>query len=140
MTRKVHSPSLAMVSLLLLGSLQISWAADQQATFSRDISPVLSKKCFQCHGPDQEHRKGDLRLDQPDAEDGPFTNHDGYQSLLPGNLEKSELCSGPLWIGPLCDAEIAGRITEEKALQLCGADEEVMPEYWTDNDLELSRR
>ena len=91
MTRKVHSPSLAMVSLLLLGSLQISWAADQQATFSRDISPVLSKKCFQCHGPDQEHRKGDLRLDQPDAEDGPFTNHDGYQSLLPGNLEKSEL-------------------------------------------------
>ena len=56
MTRKVHSPSLAMVSLLLLGSLQISWTAEHQATFSRDISPVLSKKCFQCHGPDQEHR------------------------------------------------------------------------------------
>ena len=56
------------------------------------------------------------------------------------SLEKSELCSGPLWIGPLCDAEIAGRITEEKALQLCGADEEIMPEYWTDNDLELSHR
>ena len=56
------------------------------------------------------------------------------------SLEKSELCSGPLWIGPLCDAEIAGRITEEKALQLCGADADIMPEYWTDNDLELSRR
>ena len=36
--------------------------------------------------------------------------------------------------------EIAGRITEEKALQLCGADEDVMPEYWTANDLELSHR
>jgi hypothetical protein len=68
-----------------------SWTADQQATFSRDISPVLSKKCFQCHGPDQEHRKGDLRLDIPDAEDGPFADHDGYQSLVPGDLEKSEL-------------------------------------------------
>jgi hypothetical protein len=31
-------------------------------------------------------------------------------------------------------------MTEEKALELCGADEEVMPEYWTANDLELSRR
>jgi tRNA G26 N,N-dimethylase Trm1 len=56
------------------------------------------------------------------------------------SLEKVEPCSGPLWIGPLCDAEIAGRITEEKALQLCGADEDVMPEYWTANDLELSHR
>jgi mono/diheme cytochrome c family protein len=91
MTRKVHFPVLATMSLLLFSSLPASRAADQQASFSRDISPVLSKKCFQCHGPDQEHRKGDLRLDKPDAEDGPFTDHDGYQSLVPGDLEKSEL-------------------------------------------------
>ena len=56
------------------------------------------------------------------------------------SLEKVEPCSGPLWIGPLCDAEIASRMTEERALELCGADEGVMPEYWTANDLEFSRR
>jgi tRNA (guanine26-N2/guanine27-N2)-dimethyltransferase len=56
------------------------------------------------------------------------------------SLEKVEPCSGPLWIGPLCDAKIASRMTEEKALELCGADEGIMPEYWTSNDLELSRR
>ncbi len=34
-----------------------------QIEFNRDVRPVLSDKCFQCHGPDASHRKGKLRLD-----------------------------------------------------------------------------
>jgi hypothetical protein len=37
--------------------------AAEPLTFNRDVRPILSDNCFQCHGPDAANRKGHRRLD-----------------------------------------------------------------------------
>ena len=37
-----------------------------EVTFSREVLPLLSDRCFQCHGPDEANREAGLRLDVPD--------------------------------------------------------------------------
>ena len=53
---------------------------------------------------------------------------------------KTEKASGPLWIGPLCDSDIASRLTEEKAEQICGLDLQEMPTDWDQQRLNLVLR
>lgn len=47
---------------LLVATIAPPIGADE-IDFNRDIRPILSDKCFQCHGPDAESREADLRLD-----------------------------------------------------------------------------
>ena len=50
--------------------------------FDRDIRPILSDKCFFCHGPDHEHREAGLRLDLED---------EARATIVAGDTEASEL-------------------------------------------------
>lgn len=42
-------------------------AAKDTVEFNRDIRPIISEKCFFCHGPDKADQKAGLRLDQREA-------------------------------------------------------------------------
>ncbi len=52
-------------TLIVLVSLGAAPAAraQEKVDFNRDVRPILSNNCFQCHGPDEKTRKGKLRLD-----------------------------------------------------------------------------
>jgi hypothetical protein len=68
-----------------------TWAADapRSIDFNRDIRPLLSNTCYQCHGPDAAHREAGLRLDQSDSSRSALAS--GKSAIVPGQPEASEL-------------------------------------------------
>ncbi len=66
-------------------------ASDDVVSYNRDIRPLLSDRCFACHGPDEAKREAELRLDIADGDLGPFRVRDGHQVLRPADPDSSEL-------------------------------------------------
>ena len=77
----------------VLGALSVSspLEAADSVEFNRDIRPILSDRCFHCHGPDEHERKADLRLDQAGGDEGAFRTVDGVTAIAPGSPEDSEV-------------------------------------------------
>ena len=80
--------SLNLIFLLTFVSSGAGAAEDTTIDFAADIRPILSNKCFACHGPSEDSREADLRLDhEVDAK----AERDTGRAIVPGQIDKSLL-------------------------------------------------
>lgn len=64
----------ALPLLCALTALCPGLASAGDVDFNRDVRPILSDKCFRCHGPDEGERQAELRLDQKENVFAPRAN------------------------------------------------------------------
>ncbi|MGX5854180.1 PSD1 and planctomycete cytochrome C domain-containing protein [Dyadobacter jiangsuensis] len=61
-----------------------------EVSYSFQVRPILSDKCFACHGPDAKHREAGLRLDVAESAYAKLRDGKGF-AIVPGNAEASEV-------------------------------------------------
>src|ERR1041384_7030586 len=67
------------LSLLLVSFIAPALSRAASVDYGRDILPILSDKCYHCHGPDEKARKAKLRLD---SKDGAFAPRKGGEKSI----------------------------------------------------------
>lgn len=85
------SQSLFAVATFLVTVTNANAQDVQTVDFIRDIKPILSDRCYTCHGPDQAKRKAKLRLDTRVGSFGKTRLGEASHIVTPGSPEKSEL-------------------------------------------------
>lgn len=71
------------ISLILFPASLVAEPLD----FNRDVRPILSDKCFKCHGPDAKNQKSEFRID---TFEHATTDLGDYAGVVPGDLKASE--------------------------------------------------
>lgn len=72
-------------------SSELDLGSDEQLSYNFHIRPILSDKCFACHGPDANKREAGLRLDVEEDAFAALKESPGKFAIVPNDVEKSEL-------------------------------------------------
>jgi len=76
------------ITTLILICLTGTLSAAESISFNRDVRPILSDRCFACHGPDAKNQSSELRLD---TREHAIADLGGYFGIVPGKPEESEV-------------------------------------------------
>ncbi len=87
----MRRPLIWLLSMIAVGGSQLHLNAASPAApdFTQDVRPILSQRCFKCHGPDDGARKSKLRLDVRESAILPAKS--GAIAIVPGKPAESEL-------------------------------------------------
>lgn len=75
----------------LLDSAGISNFIPEEVDFNFHVKPILSDRCFKCHGPDNNSREAGLSFHQKDMAFAPLGEEQNRFALIPGNVDSSLL-------------------------------------------------
>ncbi|GAB3706643.1 hypothetical protein GCM10027592_40310 [Spirosoma flavus] len=71
----------------------------EKVDYNLHVKPILSDRCFACHGPDKAKQQAGLRLDTPEGAYEALSKS-GHTAIVPSNLAKSELVNRILSTDP----------------------------------------
>ena len=111
----MHRHFLRLILLVFPVACQGAIALAEKPDFTREVRPILARHCLKCHGPDDQARKGKLRLDVADSTR--VAAKSGELAIVPGHTDRgtllariyshddSEVMPPPTTKNPLSDRE-----------------------------------
>ena len=76
---------------ILIESCNTRKQSEERVSYNFDIRPILSDKCFVCHGPDGNKRQAGLRLDLEASAYAALKENPGAHAIVPGFPDSSQM-------------------------------------------------